>query len=814
MKKFIALLLALCMVACLFAGCKEEEAPTPSSDTGASSTTEAPTDPTSDPGSSESTPLVVGYLPFSEKFSPFYADTGYDQDVVGMVSLGIMTTDRTGAIVYNAIEGETIPYNGTDYTYTGPADISVNYDDASDTTTYHIKIRDDLVFSDGEPLTAKDILFTYYVLCDPTYAGSSTLYSVDIQGLQNYRTQTTDEVYAKYAELADGYFAAGAVDEADDLSVAYYGCLDAAWADQCMMIVNYVNNNYAGYQPDYMPDGDLANEADQIAFGMVMWGFGATDGEGNFTYADAEGDVTKAISEVTIDDYVAATKAAYENDPVAFFETEATGEEGASVVDAAKASFISTYGPLDEAMGGKGVTSISGITMLNDYEVEVVANGFDAAAVYQVCGITVAPMHYYGDASKWDPDAGMYGFDFQDLSGVQAKTTQPLGAGPYKFVKYENRVVYFEANELYYKGCPKTVNVQFKETLEADKISGIDTGVIDVTDPSGSVEKFNQIRSLNSNGELSGDRIYTNSVDNLGYGYIGLNADTMCVGDDPSSEASKNLRKGIATIIAVYREMAIDSYYGDAASVIEYPISSTSWAAPQASDAGYQVAYSVDVDGNPIYTADMTPDEKYEAARTAALGFFEAAGYTVEDGKVVAAPEGGSMEYQVIIPGDGTGDHPSFAILQEARDSLAQIGMTLVVYDPADSNELWDALDAGTQNLWCAAWGATIDPDMYQVYYSTNVVGEGGSDSNHYHIRDNELDKLIIEARTSDDQSFRKATYKECLDIILDWAVEIPVYQRQNIVIASEERVNTATMTQDITTFYGWMAEIENLEMK
>ena len=41
MKKFIALLLALCMVACLFAGCKEEEATTPSSDDTTSSTPEA-----------------------------------------------------------------------------------------------------------------------------------------------------------------------------------------------------------------------------------------------------------------------------------------------------------------------------------------------------------------------------------------------------------------------------------------------------------------------------------------------------------------------------------------------------------------------------------------------------------------------------------------------------------------------------------------------------------------------------------------------------------------------------------------------------
>ena len=34
----------------------------------------------------------------------------------------------------------------------------------------------------------------------------------------------------------------------------------------------------------------------------------------------------------------------------------------------------------------------------------------------------------------------------------------------------------------------------------------------------------------------------------------------------------------------------------------------------------------------------------------------------------------------------------------------------------------------------------TIDPDMYQVYHSTNIVGKGGTDSNHYHIADTDLD--------------------------------------------------------------------------
>ncbi|MBQ8136064.1 MAG: ABC transporter substrate-binding protein, partial [Clostridia bacterium] len=264
----------------------------------------------------------------------------------------------------------------------------------------------------------------------------------------------------------------------------------------------------------------------------------------------------------------------------------------------------------------------------------------------------------------------------------------------------------------------------------------------------------------------------------------------------------------------VYRDAAFDSYYGDAAAVINYPISSTSWAAPQATDEGYQVAFSVDVDGNAIYTADMDAEAKYAVAKEAAVGFLKAAGYTFgEDGKATAAPEGASLSYEVIIPADGIGDHPSFALLTDAKAALDEIGIELKINDPADSNVLWDALDAGTQNLWCAAWGATIDPDMYQVYHSSNIVGLGGSDSNHYHIQSADLDQLILDARQSADQAYRKEVYKAALNEIMDWAVEIPAYQRQNIVIASTERVNIDTVTGDVTTYWGWLSEVETMEM-
>ena len=52
------------------------------------------------------------------------------------------------------------------------------------------------------------------------------------------------------------------------------------------------------------------------------------------------------------------------------------------------------------------------------------------------------------------------------------------------------------------------------------------------------------------------------------------------------------------------------------------------------------------------------------------------------------------------------------------------------------------------------------------------------------------------------------------MDRVKDWAVEIPAYQRQNCVVFSTERINIDTLTPDITTFWGWMNDIENLEMR
>lgn len=58
---------------------------------------------------------------------------------------------------------------------------------------------------------------------------------------------------------------------------------------------------------------------------------------------------------------------------------------------------------------------------------------------------------------------GRFGFKKGDISSVRANKRSPMGAGPYRYVKYEKKIVYYTYNELYFNGCPKTAFVQIKE---------------------------------------------------------------------------------------------------------------------------------------------------------------------------------------------------------------------------------------------------------------------------------------------------------------------------------------------------------------
>ena len=762
-NRFIASLLAVAMTASLLASCggsssgkKEDQSGKQSAD-----------------ASKDSGAMVFASDEFNAKFSPFFAETVSDTMVSDLVNVQLLQLDRTGSIITKGIEGEKKEYNGKEYTYHGISDLDIK-ENSDGTVFYDFKLKDGLKFSDGEPLTIDDIIFTMYVLADPTYDGNATFFTLPIQGMEEYRNGV-DTLFNLILKAGEGN---------TDFSKWTEEQQKTFWTDYKKAVDAFVKEI-----TDLCVKNGLNKEGDSIAACAA-----------NYGYEGLKDDATAM-------DFFNAMLAKYDGSVSKMSASESAGTQFGALMP--------SYNDYQVGVEtGESAPNITGIQKTGENSLRIVATKVDAQMIYQLA-VTVGALHYYGDKAKFDYDKNQFGFPKGDLSSMREKISKPLGAGAYVFDKYENGVVSLKANDSYYDGTPKVKNLNLKYVAENDKLNSILAGTTDISTPSFTTEVADAIKKANSNGELSGDKIYTDAVDALGYGYIGINSHNVCVNKEPGSEQSKDLRRAFATIFSVYRDLAISSYYGDRASVINYPITNTSWAAPQPTDDGYEIAFSKDADGNPIYTSDMKDEDKYAAAKKAALGFLEKAGYTVQNGKITAAPAGAKMEYEVMIGGGGNGDHPSFMILTEAQKALAEIGMKLDINDMSNSADMWNKLNARQAEMWCAAWQATPDPDMYQVYYSDVANGgkEPGGSNYMYQIEDKDLDDMIMQARESTDQEYRKTIYRAALDKIIDWACEIPVYQRQEVTTFASNRIKVDTITPDMSSYYKWYSEIQNYEL-
>lgn len=762
-NRFIASLLAVAMTASLLASCggsssgkKEDQSGKQSAD-----------------ASKDSGAMVFASDEFNAKFSPFFAETVSDTTVSDLVNVSLLQLDRTGSIITKGIEGEKKEYNGKEYTYHGISDLDIK-ENSDGTVFYDFKLKDGLKFSDGEPFTIDDVIFTMYVLADPTYDGNVTFFTLPIQGMDEYRNGV-DTLFNLILKAGEGN---------TDFSKWTEEQQKTFWTDYKKAVDAFVKEI-----TDLCVKNGLNKEGDSIAACAA-----------NYGYEGLKDDATAM-------DFFNAMLAKYDGSVSKMSASESAGTQFSALMP--------SYNDYQVGVEtGESAPNITGIQKTGKDSLRIVATKVDAQMIYQLA-FTVGALHYYGDKAKFDYDKNQFGFPKGDLSSMREKISKPLGAGAYVFDKYENGVVSLKANDSYYDGAPKVKNLNLKYVAENDKLNSILAGTTDIATPSFTTEVADAIKKANSNGELSGDKIYTTAVDALGYGYIGINSHNVCVNKEPGSEQSKDLRRAFATIFSVYRDLAISSYYGDRASVINYPITNTSWAAPQPTDDGYEIAFSKDVDGNPIYTSDMKDEDKYAAAKKAALGFLEKAGYTVQNGKITAAPAGAKMEYEVMIGGGGNGDHPSFMILTEAQKALAEIGMKLDINDLSNGADMWNKLNARQAEMWCAAWQATPDPDMYQVYYSDVANGgkEPGGSNYMYQIEDKDLDDMIMQARESTDQEYRKTIYRAALDKIIDWACEVPVYQRQEVTTFASNRIKVDTITPDMTSYYKWYSEIQNYEL-
>ncbi|MCL2637323.1 MAG: ABC transporter substrate-binding protein [Oscillospiraceae bacterium] len=706
------------------------------------------------------TDIIIGTTGMTGSFSPLHSMSAGDIDVMSVINTPLVTLDRRGEVVRNAAVGEWRAFGSGEYYYEGIADTAISISEDNN-TILTFRLREDVFFSDGVNMTADDIISTLYALCDTNYRGRyGAVGLLPIDGLENYKTNAASDIYEKYAEIvASGEFSA-------EQAELYYECQRQAWLAHIRAVMDYCVQNYAD-SAYIIADGDIhRDEWLQVALAMMVWKIAdfpeLSAGEyGSFTSVSGrQWNLTTQFPSLI--DLYNEFYALYDGDLEAYINAEQIGQPWLdNVTRRAELLFIREMAALEEE--NSGADSISGIRRLNNYTVEVSLTGNNPSAVYAFT-FPVVPRH---------------------------SNNTPLGAGPYKLIAYYNGVAALEANEFYYKGAPEASEISFVEMNPDDLIYNAALGEADIIAVTATGETLGEIYAYSTAG------LEAQEFDYGAFGYIGFNAERISIDEEPLSEESVNLRKGIAVIMAAYRDISVWNYYEGSAKVSEYPLSSVSWAAPRRGDNAFRTAFGINVNGEEIFEPDMNKARRLEAAKRAALGYFEAAGCTLNaaGNAIIELPEGMSGNYEVYIVGYGAGRHPSFLLLTMAADALRSVGINIDIIDVSSSAELYEAVFGGTADMWCAAWQGEVSPNTSKAFSSLGA-------ENFFGLSDEAIDQRIDLANTSLNLEF----YRNALELVLESAVCVPVYQRQRYYIFSGA-LEQSTIEADLTAHYSW-AEI------
>ncbi|MGN7456517.1 ABC transporter substrate-binding protein [Paenibacillus pasadenensis] len=154
--------------------------------------------------------IIVGLVDPSGAFTPYFQQSGYDGNVSSLLYTSLVLVDD---------KGEPTP------------GLAEKWEASPDGLTYTFHLRPDLRFSDGSPLTADDVAFTWTILNDKSYDGDSQIPALGIKGAAAYKDGTAAAVSG--IEVKDPQTISVTLDKpnaaalvllgGDVLSKAYYG---------------------------------------------------------------------------------------------------------------------------------------------------------------------------------------------------------------------------------------------------------------------------------------------------------------------------------------------------------------------------------------------------------------------------------------------------------------------------------------------------------------------------------------------------------------------------------------------------------------
>ena len=459
----------------------------------------------------------------------------------------------------------------------------------------------------------------------------------------------------------------------------------------------------------------------------------------------------------------------------------------------------------------------------SEYDVlRIRVKGVDPKAVWNF-GFTVAPYHYYSDPSnsklaldisqnKFGVEWGSFNFMASVIQGVNQygvrKNKVPLGAGPYiatnekteSFDKVTetnfntDNFVFYRRNENFILGAPKIEKMRYQVVSSSNALMQLEQGGVHFISPQytpANAEKLNQLRD-------KGGFDYK-ATWQLGYGYIGVNAGLV---------PDLNLRKAIMS--AMNTTLSLSYYIANTATTIAWPMSLVSWAYPRnagtAMDPGNPLKNKEDNNGHDymIFTTD-------EAAKTKIRNYMALTSYSDSD-----------LSLRFTIAGSSLTEHPCYAVFEHAAELLNACGWHVEVMP--DTNAL-TKLSTGSLAVWAAAWGSTIDPDMYQVYHKNStatstyswgyreILANPSQYETEYGIL-NRLSEIIDDAREINDETQRTALYKTAMNYVLDLAVELPVYQRQTLYAFNSKVIDESTFPEEINSYSSPLGKIWEIDFK
>ncbi|MBR5420071.1 MAG: hypothetical protein IK115_02865 [Lachnospiraceae bacterium] len=661
-------------------------------------------------------PYVIACDEFGGNFDPLYAGTSSEREIASLLNASL--------------------YDISDRTESTAADGTVSYE-----FTLHEGVK----FSDGESVSPEDVIFTFYLLSDPAYRGSNAFCSLPVKGMDEYRVDSRSLLELLLAAGAEntqfGYFT-------EEQQTRFFETdLPKAGADFAQSIADYCIANDIITEIDSIDSCPIANA-------MVNWGYGLLSADGSVTGQQSGSVWTMQGSAVpSARDFYEEMLAAYKGDVEKMAEKEKADKE---LTDFIPEEYKRTVG------AGISAAKIAGVELSESGSVKLTLASADDRAE-ELMNVPVLPLHYYGDPDYFDPAKNHFGIHKGELGAVEALTSAPLGAGAYVLASSDEESVRLEGNPEYYGETPEKEVLVYKAVPTEQRAAAISAGVVD--------EALMPATKELLENPPEGATLSLEDMD--AYDYIGFSAERFAISGNSASEESRALRKAIATVMSVYREEAVEAYYGEAAVLIDYPVAADGRDRIPADDPAYETAFDRDVKGTPIYNEGMTQQQKEAAALKAAAGFLEAAGFTFEEGVITGAPKGAKLSYEVMLIGGGVGDEVSFQIVADAAEALAGIGLELTIRDISDPAALAYALEGGHAEIWCGSWEEGTIPELMKYYYSEC------RNANMHRIFDDELDELIRAEAAEKDPGKKDSLYRQVLDVLMDEAVVLPVDRRQ-----------------------------------